>query len=390
MIEILLATLIFGLIILVHESGHFVAARLVGVRVISFSLGFGPRLIKKRIGDTVFCLSLVPLGGYVRPFFARDDLSSGKVESRLLSWLAPISGKEQALTAKFNNEKWGNFNDASFWAKLFFLLNGLIFNIVFAYVTFVFGFINYAQIQEYLTIPKLGEIQENSPAFVAGLKKDDLILSVDSKGVSTWQDVGRLFRDGKGSTFTINVRREEEGAEINKTLQFTPILSESSTRLSTRLTYGFKAATKLRPVNFYEALTLAALGLKEQTIELSKKIFLGNKSPHEKELHEAEKSWGLISNMISIGVFASESFKSFTSMFVGLSLVVVILNAIPYPAFDGGQVLVLVVEKLRGAELPIVFKQRLAFFGLASSLLLLVAGLGSDLYQASTSFFLGP
>lgn len=410
MLEILLTTLIFGIIILVHESGHFVAARLVGIKVVTFSLGLGPRIVQKKIGETVFCLSLVPFGGYVRPFFARegenaragkaaseakDDLQTRSFEPRLLRWLAPISNDEQALTDKFLSQKKGNLNDASFCAKLLFLLNGLIFNIVFAYASFVGAFLIYAQIQEVLTIPKLGEIQEGSPAFFAGLQKDDLIISVDSQKVLTWQDVGGLFRDGNGRTFALEVGREESGVLVSKTFQFTPTLSEGSGKKSARLFYGFKAATMLRPVHLSEALTLAAAGLKDQAIEFSKRFFFGIETHHEWESHDTdrdtarntEKGWGVISNMISIGVFASESFKSFTAMFVGLSLVVVILNAIPYPAFDGWQVLVLVVEKLLGSELSHVLKERLAFFGLASSMLVLVAGLGSDLYRTIIAVF---
>jgi membrane-associated protease RseP (regulator of RpoE activity) len=104
---------------------------------------------------------------------------------------------------------------------------------------------------------------------------------------------------------------------------------------------------------------------------------------------ELSANWGLLGGIIGVGVFASESTESFLNIFIVISIAVVLLNAVPYPAFDGGQIFVLFIEKLRGEELSFLMKERIAFFGLASSVLLTVAAFGSDIYTTITLVFFG-
>lgn len=164
-IQTILAFLIvFGIIVLVHEAGHFIAARLMKVRVDTFSFGFGKRLFGKKFGETDFRVSLVPLGGYVK-MAGEDEYDAKDLKSY-----------------EFQSKNRGQ--------KIFILIMGPLMNIFLS--LFILSIINMVGIEKekYKSeVPEIGFIEQGSPADKAGLKKGDIILSINKKKIVNWKEL---------------------------------------------------------------------------------------------------------------------------------------------------------------------------------------------------------
>ncbi len=175
MLVILSFILGLGLLIFIHEFGHFVVAKLNGIRVERFSLGFGPRLIKFTIGETEYCLSALPFGGYVK-MTGQDDF-----------------GPEEDISPNADPRA---FTSKSILARLSVVVAGPIMNLILPFILFpaalMIGVHEHKVMQE---SPHLLGVLENSPTEVAGLQKGDLIKKVMGKEVSNWKEALEAFSD---------------------------------------------------------------------------------------------------------------------------------------------------------------------------------------------------
>jgi regulator of sigma E protease len=181
---------VLGVLIFVHELGHFVMARRVGVRVLKFSLGFGPRLVGFTRGDTEYVISAIPLGGYVKMAGENPD--------------DPRSGRDDEFLSK------------SKWQRFQVLIMGPLMNLILAVVVTAGVLMNGAEIPAYQSKPPVvGQVTPDSPAAKAGIQRGDLIVTVAGRNVATWEQffigVGtrpelateiELLRDGKRLTVT--------------------------------------------------------------------------------------------------------------------------------------------------------------------------------------------
>jgi len=172
--------IVLGVLIFFHELGHFLVARLLGVGVEKFSLGFGPKLVGKKIGITEYRISAIPLGGYVKMVGESPD-------SELDPSDIPFS-----------------FTHKHVFKRILIVAAGPLFNILLALVIF-FGIF---QISGLLILkPGIGDVNEGSPAYMAGLKKNDLVVSIDGVDISSWEDMANAIMASKGKTLAISVLR---------------------------------------------------------------------------------------------------------------------------------------------------------------------------------------
>ena len=189
---------VLGVLVFVHEAGHFVMARRMGVRVLCFSLGFGPKILKYRRGDTEYCVSAIPLGGYVKMAGESPD--------------DPRSGRDDEFMSK------------SKWQRFLILIMGPATNILFAVVVMTFVLYQGAEVPRYeQQPPEIGAVVEASPAERAGIRPGDLILQVSGRPVQTWMELqlavlpraGRelelVVRGGDGAQRTTRLTPEAEG-----------------------------------------------------------------------------------------------------------------------------------------------------------------------------------
>jgi len=192
---VLATVIVLGILVFVHELGHFLLAKKLGVAVLKFSLGFGPKLFGKKIGETEYQVAVFPLGGFVKPL-GEDPQEEVKEEDRHRSlWAQPVWKRALIIGA-------GPFFNF-FLAALFFSIVNLI-----------------SGIPSVPTIPpRIEEVTPNFPADLAGLRKGDLILSVDGKEVSKWDDLSRIIRSSQGKDLLLKLKRDGEILEIKVTPQ---------------------------------------------------------------------------------------------------------------------------------------------------------------------------
>ena len=187
---IIYAAVLLGILIFVHEFGHFLLAKLLGVKVLKFSLGFGPKIIGRKFGDTEYLISAVPLGGYVKMLGQSDTPQ-----------------EEEEIPEE---EKFRAYNHQPVWKRFLIVFSGPFFNLVFAAFIFVLVFLSGVPVP----LPDIGKVEENSPAAAAGLLTGDRVLQIDGKDVGTWHDISEAINDNPGKTLLFKVKRNDVLIEV--------------------------------------------------------------------------------------------------------------------------------------------------------------------------------
>jgi regulator of sigma E protease len=194
--------ILLGLLIFVHELGHFSVAKFFGVRVEVFSLGFGKKIISFRRGDTEYCVSIIPLGGYVKMF--GDDPK------------APIPDDQKAYS----------FNHKPVWPRIAIVLAGPLMNLVFAFVLFAI----ISMVGESVLLPVIGDVQTKSKAYEAGFRSGDTIVSVNGYPIAKWDEFDSKVKDSPEKPLAIQVKHL--GTDKVDSIQATPELAPNKNILS--------------------------------------------------------------------------------------------------------------------------------------------------------------
>jgi regulator of sigma E protease len=308
MIYILFAIIMFGILIFVHELGHFLAARACGVKVNEFAMGMGPTLWKKEGKNTVYSLHAFPIGGF-----------------------CAMEGEDEDTDAPdaFNNQKG--------WKKFIILVAGAAMNFLFGLILII---ALYAQSTAFVT-PQLAGLMDGCPSAVA-LQEGDTILSINGSRVFLYSDISTLLSRGNGETANFVVRRDGEKVTLNDVPCYLQTYeTESGTAqlygfqfrvaeasLGTRINYAFRqAAVFVRTIWFsLEELVSGAVGVRD----LSGPI-------------------GIVSTMSQVGEASSSALDAFLNLiyfaaFVAVNLAV--MNLLPLPALDGGRIFFLIINGL--------------------------------------------
>ena len=209
--------ILLGLLIFVHELGHFSVAKFFGVRVETFSIGFGKKIWERTKGDTTYCLSLIPFGGYVKMY--GDDPTADIPES----------------------EKQYSFLHKSVWQRIGVVLAGPLMNFFFAILVFAL----IALVGEAKPIAKVGEIQPGTAAHIMGLQAGDEILKVNGKSVSLMEEVQSLVEKNANAKITMTIKRH--GSEQEMELQGETLIVENPNILSTEKMVGSLEGLQFMP-----------------------------------------------------------------------------------------------------------------------------------------------
>jgi len=312
-----------GILIIIHELGHFLFAKKTGVGVLTFSVGFGPKLWARKIGETEYALSVFPLGGYVK--MVGED-----------------PGEEvQEIDVQ------RSFSHQGLAKRVAIVAAGPVFNLLLAVVIFIWIFLSYGV--PVLTT-RVGGVEPDSPAALAGIEKGDRIVGVDGQAVKKWEELSSRIKQSQGKALKVRIHRDDRELEI--TVQparregrnifgekqegwAIGIASEVSIEKSNP---GLALGQAFYKTGEYSVLTLVAL----------LKMIKGEVSP---------KNLGgplLIAQMA--GQQAREGLGSFLFFVAILSVNLGVLNLLPIPVLDGGHLLFFLLEWILGR--PVELKQR--------------------------------
>lgn len=312
-VTFLLLAFILGLIISVHEFGHFIAAKKSGVYVEEFSLGMGPLIhkFKPKKSETTYSFRLLPIGGYVA--MAEKESDEYKIE------------EDRVLENK------------GFFTKLWVFINGIVFNFILAIVVFFISGLIYGRPIENA---KIALVDSNYPAYDAGLEVGDEILKVDGKDIDTYYD------------FTVETNaktpRKKYILTIKKTdgsvsdVEISPKVEKIEGEEYRRFGIGFKTEYLK---GFKNAFIYAFEGMWDTTVKIwDTLVMLFSGDISVKNLSGPVGMYSIIDSAKSSG------FINILYILAYLSINVGIINLIPVPVFDGGRILILCIEKLIRAK----------------------------------------
>lgn len=330
---------VLSVLVIVHELGHFIAAKRLGVRVDRFSFGFGTKLASVKKGETEYMLSAIPLGGYVK--MAGDDPSD-----------------------KLTGKKW-EFLSRSAGDRFQIIFAGPLFNYVLAFllfsVIFMFG-------TPTLTT-EVGGLLKGYPAEMQNIKLGDKILAIDGTPVRFWEDMTELIR--KHSEGPMKVSLERGGALME--LSVTPMMRETKDIFGTKTRIallGLTPSQRMEQVKygFFESFSVAFKKLVQLTAMTYKALFsivLGKMSIKE-------SMTGPIGIFVITGKAAHMGLIYILHLMAILSASLAIFNLLPLPVLDGGHILFLAIEKLRGRPLSMRTQEVITNIGISFLILLMV------------------
>jgi len=345
-VTVLSFVVVLGVLIFIHELGHFLVARKVGVKVLTFSIGFGPKLIKKTVGDTEYALSAFPLGGYVR--LLGDDPKEAV--------------DPQDLHRSFLNQ--------SVSKKMAIVFAGPFFNLLLALVIFVGIFM----MGVLVLTAEVGEVQQDSPAYSAGILSGDIVVAIDGKKVSQWEEIRGLLQASGGKEVTVEVKR---GAET-VTVKVIPIQKEAKNIFGEhQMQWLIGIAPKGTVVTQrHDPFTAAFLGAK-RTWEITELTVVGIVKLIQGKL-PANTIGGPIMIAQLAGQQASQGFLNVLLFIAILSINLGVINLLPIPILDGGHMLFFAIEAVMGRPVSIRKREVAQQIGLFLLLCLMLFAIYND------------
>jgi len=342
---------ILGILIFFHELGHFLMAKFFGVRVLKFSLGFGKKIVGKKVGDTEYVISMIPLGGYVKMLGETDDDDA-----------EPLTSEEEKRS----------FSNQHVFKRMAIVVAGPTFNLLLALIIFSLFYIGAGkQVMQ----PEIGQVREHSPAETAGLKKGDFIVAVDGKPVQSWNEIKDAVHDRAGRSVSLVIRRDQH------LLTFTVVPEESASRnifgekIKTAL-IGIVASGKFKTLPLTAGSAVVEAGKK--TWEVIWLTCLTVVKLFERVIPIKTLGGPILIGQMT-GQLAQESFLYLIPFMAVISINLGILNLLPVPILDGGFLVFLFIELVIGKPLSLKKRDLAQKVGLFLLIMLMVVVLFNDI-----------
>ena len=340
LLTILSAVFVFGLLVLVHEFGHFITAKMTGMRVDEFAIGFGPKLISTKRGETVYSIRAIPLGGF-------NDIAG----------MDPTNNEagERGYCCK------------PVLSRMIVILAGSGMNFILPVLLF-FGIFFFNGISTPSTEPVIGTVIEDKPAALAGLRDGDRIIKVDGVDIAAWSDFSNAIKNVQPEQ-SINITYER-GGTISET-SVTPFYD----KMSKRMLLGVQSMTVIQSVGFFDSIQLAFKHTYDIIVMMLQGLVEIFSSPSQADLA------GPIGIAQMAGKVAESGFIPLLNFAALLSLNLGIINLLQVPALDGGHFVTLALEAVRGKPLSpnaIIYAQRV---GVALLILLMLFATKNDIVR---------
>lgn len=343
MLTTLVATIfVFGLLVLVHELGHFFTAKMVGMRVDEFAIGFGPKIISYKYGETLYSLRIVPLGGFNK-----------------IAGMDPDEEQDQY-----------SFNAKSIPARMFVIVAGSAMNFVLPVVLFMTIFLS-SGIDTPSSQPIIGNVFADKPAARAGLSVGDRILEVNDVKITSWQQFVNLVQVNANNKLAL--RYEHQG-----NIQTATVIPEYDEKANRGIIGIMPQLDKTYP-GFIETISLSV----KQTYLVASSMVTGiAQMVTGKVAAEVSGPIGvaqMAGEVAKLGLMPLLQFTAFLSINIGL------INLLPVPVLDGGHLVTLAVEGLRGKPLEKNHQQFIQMIGFTLLMMLFIVATYKDIVRSIES-----
>lgn len=388
MLSWLAPLLVLGLVIFVHELGHFLAAKWAGVYAPRFSLGWGSPVWSFRRGETEYALSALPIGGYVRMASKEDEAAStleggpelkadGSEVERSKHWDEHSMIPHGPLPIP--PDRW--FESKPLYKRLVIMLAGVVMNAILAVAVSTGVFAYYGQ--GYLPAV-VDTVMAERPAALAGMQKGDSVISIDGVNITRWDEVLERVSAAPAQALTFRVQR---GAE-QLTMVITPEAQDAAVPPTGEMQRVGRIGVGPRGTPEFEDLSL---GMSVHYGVRATGQMAGNVLGVLGGLFRGKVSVSQLGGPVEIArasvTAAQDGAQTLWALVAFLSINLAILNLLPIPLLDGGQIVLNVVESAIGRPLPMMVKEWYARIGLALILLLFVTVTFNDLKRLVLGWF---
>ncbi len=349
MLSALAFIFVLGVLVLVHEFGHFIVAKLLGVRVEIFSIGFGKKLYGIKKGDTEYRISLVPLGGYIK---LSGDNPEEKRDGQSWEFLSKTPGERAAIIAA-----------------------GPVFNYIIAFLLFSFVF--------FVGVPnltaKIGQLKDKYPAQMAGIHVGDRILSIDGQKVEFWDELSAIiYKKTEGKQISIKIQRQDEILDLS----LTPKVEISKNIFGGDVKVGLigimpSEETKIVRYGIIESLRRGV----DRVVTLTKITYFSLYRMAIGKMSVRQSLAGPVVIFKITGEAARLGFVYLLQIMAALSVSLAIINLFPIPVLDGGHLLFLLCEKIKGKPVSIKVQEIATRIGLSMLVVLMVFVFYNDLVR---------
>ncbi len=334
MLTAIAAIAVFLVLVLVHEFGHFITAKLCGVTVHEFAIGMGPAILKKEYKGTLYSLRLIPIGGY-----------------------CAMEGEDE------ESEDAGAFSNKKPWQRLLILVSGALMNLLLGFI--LMCIIMFSPNSNYVNVPKVQEVVAESAAEESGLQPGDKITKINGAVIETYTELKFELSRYKGGSIDVEYVRNGEKNKVS----ITPKQGEDGM-------YYIGFVSRVEPLNFggrlYHAWHYSLFYGKAILVSLFD-LVTGNVG--------MEAMSGPVGIVSEIGKSAQMGWESLFGLAALITINLGIFNLLPLPALDGGRVLFVLVEIITRRKIPANKEGFIHFIGFALLILLMVFATWQDIVR---------
>lgn len=295
----LVAIIVFGLLVFIHELGHFTVAKLVGIKVHEFAIGMGPKFFQVKKGETSYSIRALPIGGYVK--MEGEDETSNDLRS---------------------------FNNKPVLARIAVIFAGPFMNFVLAIILFAIIFYSIGA-----PTTRIKEVLDQSPAQIAGLQSGDTIYSIDGKEMNTWQDITGTIGNSQEESLDVTIIRD--GDRLEKTI--IPTKDPDTNRITIGIITTMEKSVGKSIQNGFVAIKTITTDI----FDFLRSLITG-------KTDAAGEVMGPVGIINLVGQVSRAGWLDVANLTAVLSVNLGLMNLLPIPALDGSRIIFLFAEMLRG------------------------------------------
>jgi regulator of sigma E protease len=385
-LHVVVPLVVIGVLVIVHELGHFVVAKLCGVGIVKFAIGFGPGLLRFQRRETTYQIGAIPFGGFVRMVGDMPDMLTGEqsTDNAVRDGNEGVSEGEflspELAAAVADRKRW--FIEKNFWQRSAVVIAGPAFNYLLAIVVVTLAVYAYGNV-DLSEAPQIGGVVTGSPANKAGIKAGDSVVSIDNKPIASWTELAQTVHDGTGAPIDIQIQRDGQRLLLNIQPQRKELRDYTGEKKSAYL-IGIEPTTLHTKSSFVGACEYGLVW----TLDKTALTYIG--------------LWGMLTGKISpkdlagplfiidaAGEQAREGFDSLLYFTALLSVSLAVLNLLPIPILDGGHLLFFVIEAILG-PLSVRKKEVAQQVGMLLLIFLMVFAIHNDIFRDTDSMKGGP